>query len=147
MNALYPSLAGLPNFFIYGAVGVVLCFVFAVIYVRITGHEEIRLIREGNASAAVAFGGSLIGFATPLSKAIAQASSLPDCVLWGFAALIVQLVAYGVVRMLIPDLSKRIEQNTLAAAIVLAAVAIVAGQINAAAMTYYPAVGGVVEAL
>jgi putative membrane protein len=147
VNALYPSLAGLPNFFIYGAVGVVLSFVFAVIYVRITGHEEIRLIREGNASAAVAFGGSLIGFAMPLSKAIAQASSLPDCVLWGFAALIVQLLAYGVVRWLVPDLSKRIEQNTLAAAIVLASVAIVAGQINAAAMTYYPTVGGVVEAL
>jgi putative membrane protein len=147
MSWLYPSLAGLPNFFLYGAVGVVLSFIFAVIYVRITGHDEIALIRAGNASAAVAFGGSLIGFAMPLSKAIAQASSIPDCVLWGFAALAVQLIAYLLTRLLIPGLSQKIESNTLATAIVLASISLVAGQLNAAAMTYYPTVGGVVEAL
>jgi putative membrane protein len=147
MTWLAPSLAGIPNFFLYAGIGLVLTFVFAVAYVRITGHDELKLIREGNTSAAVAFGGSLIGFAHPLSKAIAQASSIPDCVLWGLMALIIQLFAYALARVIVPDLSKKIEANTLAAAILLAAVSIVAGMLNAASMTYYPTVGGVIEAL
>jgi putative membrane protein len=137
MTWLYPSLAGVPNFFLYSAIGVTLTFVFAVIYMRITGHDEVKLIREGNASAALALGGSLIGFAMPMSKAIAQASSVPDCVLWGVMALIVQLLAYALARALIPSLSQKIEMNTMATAIMLASISIVAGQINAASMTYY----------
>jgi putative membrane protein len=147
MTWLYPSLSGVPNFFLYGAIGITLTFVFAVIYIRITGHDELKLIGEGNASAALAFGGSLIGFAHPLSKAIAQASSIPDCILWGLVALVVQLLAYSVTRLMIKDLSKKIETNMLAAAIILASVSIVAGMLNAASMTYYPTVGGVLEAL
>jgi putative membrane protein len=144
---IYPSLGGVPNFFLYGAIGLVLTFIFAVIYVRITGHDEIALIRAHNASAALAFGSSLIGFALPLSKAIAQASSVPDCILWGAMALVVQLSAYAITRLLLPGLSANIQNNAMASAIVLAAIALVAGMLNAASMTYYPTVGGVVEAL
>ncbi len=147
MPWLYPSLAGVPNFFLYGAIGVLLTFVFAVIYIRITGHPEIKLIREGNAAAALAFGGALVGFALPLSKAIAQASTVPDCILWGALALVVQLFAYAAVRVIIPNVSEKIRGNELAAGIIVACIAIVAGQLNAASMTYTPAVGGVSEAL
>jgi putative membrane protein len=147
MTALYPSLSGIPNFFLYAAVGIALSFVFAVIYIRITGHDEIALIREGNTSAALALGSSLIGFALPLSKAIAQASSVPDCILWGVMALVVQIIAYAVARWIIPDLSRKIGQNMLAAAIIVAAISIVAGMLNAASMTYYPTVGGFIETL
>jgi len=144
---LYPSLAGIPNFLLYLAVGLTLSFVFAVVYVRITGHQEIRLIREGNASAAVAFGGALIGFALPLSKAISQASTIPDCVVWGSLALLVQLAAYGAARLVMPNLSDSIARDRTAAAALAASIAITAGLLNAAAMTYAPAVGGVSEAL
>ncbi len=147
MTALAPSLSGIPNFLLYAAVGIALSFVFGTIYIRITGHDEIALIREGNTSAALAFGSSLIGFALPLSKAIAQASSLPDCILWGVLALVIQLIAYGAARWIIPDLSRKIDQNTLAAAIMVATISIVAGMLNAASMTYYPTVGGVIETL
>lgn len=147
MSALYPSLTGIPNFILYALIGLALSLVFAVIYSRITGHDEFKLIREGNTSAAVALGGSLIGFALPLSKAIAQASSVPDCVLWGVIALVVQLMAYAVARWILPELPKRIESNTMAAAIFVASVSIMAGLLNSASMTYTPVVGGVVEAL
>jgi uncharacterized membrane protein YjfL (UPF0719 family) len=40
MGTMYPSLSGIPNFFLYAAVGIALSFVFAVIYIRITGHDE-----------------------------------------------------------------------------------------------------------
>jgi putative membrane protein len=147
MTAFYPSLSGLPNFLLYASIGAALSFIFAVVYIRITGHDELKLIREGNASAALAFGGSLIGFSLPLSKAIAQASSVPDCVIWGVAALVIQLLAYALTRLIIPDLSAKINNNMLSAAIVIAAISIVAGLLNAAAMTYYPPLGGTIEAL
>jgi putative membrane protein len=144
---LAPSLSGIPNFLLYAAIGIALSFIFSVIYIRITGHDEIKLIREGNASAALAFGSSLIGFGLPLSKAIAQASSVPDCVLWGTMALLMQLLAYALARYIIPDLSQKISTNMLAAAIIVASISIVTGMLNAASMTYYPTVGGIIEAL
>jgi putative membrane protein len=147
VGTLSLSLQGIPNFALYGAIGITMSFVFAVIYIRITGHDEIKLIREGNASAALALGSSLVAFAMPLSKAIAQASSIPDCILWGAVALVVQLLAYGLARSLIPGLSEKIAQNTLATAIMLAAISLTAGMLNSASMTYYPTVGGVIEAL
>jgi putative membrane protein len=147
MTMLYPSLSGLPNFLLYAAVGIILSFIFGVIYVRITGHDELDLIRKHNASAALAFGSSMIGFSLPLSKAIAQASSVPDCVLWGSIALVVQLLAYVVAGRLVPGLSQNIQQNSMASAIMVAAISIMAGMLNAASMTYYPTVGGIVEAL
>ncbi len=76
--------------------------------------------------AAIAFGGALIGFALPLSKAIAQASTVPDCVLWGALALVVQLFAYGAARLIMPNLSQNISNNMMAAAILAASIAIVA---------------------
>ncbi len=147
MNGLYPTLTGVPNFLLYGAIGLVLSFVFATIYARITGHDEIALMRADNAAASVSFGGALIGFALPLAKAIAQASTVPDCILWGLIALVVQLGAWRVARLILPDLSARIERNTMSAALLVAAIAIVAGLLNAASMTYYPTIGGAIEAL
>lgn len=147
MTTLYPSLSGLPNFLLYAAIGLALSFIFGVIYVRITGHDELDLIRKHNASAAIAFGSSMIGFSLPLAKAIAQASSVPDCVLWGSIALVVQLLAYGVACRLVPGLSQNIQNNAMASAIVVAAISIMAGMLNAASMTYYPTIGGIIEAL
>ncbi len=129
------SMAGLPAFLLYFAVGVALIAAFAVIYQRLTAHDEIALIRGGNLSAAIAFGGNLVGFAVPLEKAIAQASSIPDCVLWAVAAMLIQFAAYGVARVAIPELSRKIEQDSLAAAATLAVIAVISGTLAAASMT------------
>lgn len=129
------SMAGLPAFLLYFAVGVALVAAFAVIYQRLTAHDEIALIRGGNLSAAIAFGGNLIGFAVPLQKAIAQASSIPDCVLWALAAMIIQFGAYGLARIVIPDLSRKIEEDRLPSAAMFAVIAVLSGTLAAASMT------------
>jgi putative membrane protein len=46
--------------------------IFAFLYTRITPHKEFVLIREGNLAAAVALGGSLIGFALPVSNLVGR---------------------------------------------------------------------------
>lgn len=129
------SMAGLPAFLLYFVVGVALIAAFAAIYLRLTAHDEIALIRAGNLAAAIALGGNLVGFAVPLEKAISQASSIPDCVLWAVAAMIIQFAAYGAARLLIPELSRKIEQDNLPAAAMLAVIAIISGTLAAASMT------------
>ena len=129
------SMAGLPAFLLYFVVGTALIAAFAVIYLRMTAHDEIALIRSGNLSAAIALGGNLVGFAVPLAKAIAQASSIPDCVLWAVAAMLVQFAAYGLARIVIPDLSRKIAEDRLPSAAMLAVIAVISGTLAGASMT------------
>jgi putative membrane protein len=77
----------------------------------------------------------VIGFALPLSSVMLNALSLLDLVLWGVVAMVVQIIAYFLVRMLMPRVSQRIENGEIAAGIWLAAVSLVAGILNAASMT------------
>jgi putative membrane protein len=134
-SGLLSSLLGIPWFLLYFAVSAALVALFIFVYTRITGHDEIALIRQGNWSAAIALGGSIIGFVIPLSKAIQQAVSIPDMLVWGIAAFVVQLVAYALVRILVPDISAKIESNTAAAGTILAAASIASGMLNAASMS------------
>ena len=129
------SMAGLPAFLLYFVVGTALIVGFAAIYWKVTAHDELALIRAGNPSAAVAFGGSLLGFSIPLEKAIEQAASIPDLVIWAVIAMAVQFAAYALVRWLVPDLSRKIEENHLPAAGFLAVVSFICGTLAAASMT------------
>lgn len=136
MQMVADSLVNLPWFLAFFAAAVGLTFVYVVVYTWVTPHEELKLIRENNLAAALAFAGSLIGFAMPLASAIAHSISLLDCIVWGIVALIVQLLTFVVVRLLMPQISKRIEAGELAAGVWLGAVSLTAGILNAASLTY-----------
>ncbi len=130
------SLSGLPAFLIYFAVAIALLFTFTLIYTWVTPHNELELIRANNASAAIAFGGAVIGFALPLSSAISNSLSLLDCAIWGLVALIVQVLTFLMLRVLLRQLPERIAQGEMAVGIFAAASAIAVGILNAACMTY-----------
>lgn len=134
-SLLLSSLLGIPAFLLYMVVGTALLAIFVLVYMRCTAHDEIALIREGNMTAAIALSGTIIGFVIPLSKAIAQATSIPDMLVWGIAAFIVQLLAYAMARLVVPDLTAKIANNMAAAGIMLAGCSIASGMLNAAAMS------------
>lgn len=114
---------------------VAFCFLFGVVYLKLTPHREFELMtREHNASAAIALGGSIVGFAIGLSGAIRETHNALDFVIWAFVAVLTQLVAHGLARLAYPGLSRAVEANAMAAAIFLAAVSISAGWISAACM-------------
>ena len=129
-------LAGLPSFLQYFATGLGLTLIYIVAYSMMTPHKEWQLIRENVPAAAIAFGGSLIGFVLPLSSAIESSVDLLDSVIWGGVALIVQLLTFLLVRLLIPGISDKISHNEMASGIWLASASIAAGLLNAACMTY-----------
>jgi putative membrane protein len=129
------SLSGLVPFLTYFVPSLVLVMFFGGVYSRLTPHNEFALIKEGNSSAAIAFGGSLIGFVLPLCTAIVHSVSLLDFLIWGLIALIIQLLTFSVVRLFVPGLSKRISDDQTAAALFVALSSVAIGLVNAACMT------------
>jgi putative membrane protein len=129
------SLSGLVPFLSYFIPALVLVMCFGAVYSRLTPHNEFGLIKAGNSAAAIAFGGSLIGFVLPLCTAIVHSVSLLDFLIWGLIALIVQLLTFSVVRLFIPGLSKRISEDQAAAALFVALSSVAVGLVNAACMT------------
>ncbi len=129
-------LLGLPAFFSYFAIGGILLLLFITMYNWLTPINEWELVKQNDLAAAIAFSGSLMGFVVPLVSAIANAQSNIECILWGVVALIVQLVAFFVVRMFLPRLAERIKEGEVSAGIVLAAISLSVGMINAASMTF-----------
>jgi putative membrane protein len=77
------SLATLPGFITHFLAGLVLLGGAVFVHVRVTPHDEVGLIRAGNAAAAVALGGTILGFALPLASAIAHSANLLDAAVWG----------------------------------------------------------------
>ncbi len=128
-------LENLSEFLLFFVVAAVMTVVFVVIYTRVTRHNEIALIKKNSAAAAAAFSGSLIGFALPLASTMINSVTVFQMVLWGVVALIVQVLVYLLIRLPMPRISKRIEDNEVAAGIWLGAWSIVAGILNAASMT------------
>ena len=129
------SLAGLPAFLSYFGTAIVLLAAFAFLYMRVTPHNELALIRQGKAAAAVALGGSLLGFVLPEACAIVHAFSLLDFVIWAAIALVIQLATFFFLRLFVPGLPQRIEGDEMATGILVAAVSLAVGALNAACMT------------
>ncbi len=130
------SLNGIPAFLAYFTLALVSALLFVRIYTWVTPQDELALIRANNPAAALAFGGALVGFALPLSSAITHSLSLADCAVWGAVALLVQVLAFVVLRIVIKKLPERIRQGEVATGIFVAASAIAVGLINAACMSY-----------
>ena len=59
--------SGFPLLLVHVVATLALLGLGAVIYAWLTPWKEIALIRDGNAAAAVAFGGVLLGLAIPLA--------------------------------------------------------------------------------
>jgi glutathionylspermidine synthase/uncharacterized membrane protein YjfL (UPF0719 family) len=102
------SLQGLPAFIAYFCLATVLVIAFLLIYTRITPMNEFELIRKNVPGAAIALGLSLFGFSLPLASAIAHASDLVDCAVWGVVAIIVQIIIVQPVILVQPVLQPRL---------------------------------------
>jgi putative membrane protein len=127
--------SGFPLTLLHAAVTATLLAIGATLYALLTPWKEIGLIREGNAAAAVAFGGVLIGLAIPLSVSLAVSTSVRDIAIWGAATIVMQLLAFRIVDVLLTGLPQRIRDGEIAAAVLLVAAKLASALILAAALT------------
>jgi putative membrane protein len=128
-------LAALLAFAAHLVLALVLAVVFLIAYVRSTPYQEHELIRKGNAAAALALMGALVGFAIVLSRAIMVSHGIGETLVWGLIGLIVQAAGHWALSRFLPRLYAAIEEGELAAGIMKAGVAISLGLLNAASMT------------
>jgi putative membrane protein len=133
---MYGYVAGLPGFLAYFGTGLVLLLVFATIYTLVTPQKELTLVREGNAAAATAYLGALLGFSLPLASAAANSVSLVDFVIWAAIGAVIQLLTFGLASLLNRDLATQITVGRMAAGLWAGGIALVVGLLNAACMTY-----------
>jgi len=84
LDALRLSLnaSAVTGFILYISVALLLFWLFQFIYTRLTPHREFALIRENNPAAAIALGGSLIGFSLPASNIIAYCPGVSPPASW-----------------------------------------------------------------
>ena len=125
--------AGFPVFLAHAGVTVIILFAAAALYVLLTPHKEITLIREGNTAAAVSLGGVLLGLAIPLSASLRASTNVIEIGLWGAVTVVVQLLIFRLVDMLLRGLPKRIQDGEMSAAALLVGAKIATALIIAAA--------------
>ena len=126
---------GFPTTLAHLGVTLALLAAGATLYALFTPWREISLIRDGNAAAAVAFSGVLLGLAIPLAVSLSVSTSIKDIVLWGVATVVLQLLAFRLVDMLLTGLPQRIREGETAAAVLLVGAKLATALILAAALT------------
>jgi len=133
-EALLSLWNGLPVFMVHSGVSLAILLVGSYLYTLLTTHNELALIREGNVSASISFGGAIIGLAIPLAFSLSASVSLWDLLVWGVVALLLQLLAFRLVDLFLKDISNRIEANEISASVMLVSVKLATAFINAAAI-------------
>ena len=130
------SLSGFDEFLVYAGLAVVFVYAYMLIYLWITPYDEVKLIKDGNVAAALCLSGSVLGFTFPLAAAIKNSVHPWDMMLWGLIAAGVQLLVFVAVRYTLLNVTRRIKEGQVATGIVLGAISVSAGMLNAACMTY-----------
>lgn len=136
MRQVFDSFAGIDNFLVYLSVSLAYLAVFVMLYIRVTPYREIELIRQGNMAASFSLSGAVLGFIVPLASAIQHSVSLVDMAIWGLIAMLVQVAAFIVAKLLIPSITDDIPENKTSAGFFLGCLALGVGLLNAACMSY-----------
>ena len=133
---IFQSFAGFDDFLVYLGVSLVYLAIFVALYIRITPYREMQLIREGNMAASFSLSGAILGFIVPLCSAVQHSVSLIDMAIWGLIAMLVQIVAFVVVKLAIPSITRDIPEGKGAQGFFLGSLSLGVGLLNAACMSF-----------
>lgn len=120
------------SFTAYFGAAVILTACFVIVYIRMTPHDEFKLMREGNGAAALGLTGAMLGFTIPLALVISVSGALLEAVIWGVGALLVQTAGQFIARLLFPNLTTDVVAGKYSAAIVQSGIALCLGVLQAA---------------
>ncbi|PHS41173.1 MAG: hypothetical protein COA91_02330 [Robiginitomaculum sp.] len=122
---MHPSLeslaSGFPELIKYLLVVTAIYIVGLFVYVKLTPHKEIALVREGNMAAAISFSALIIGLALPLAACLVYKVGLIDVLVWGSVSVLLQLFLFRIADIILTGIPQRIKDGEVAAATVLAA--------------------------
>jgi putative membrane protein len=113
--------------------------IFLYLYAIVTPYDDYKLIfEENNLAAALGFGGAIIGVSIPLYSALVHSVSYVDFAIWGFIAILIQLVFAFIVTRLGGKYSfkTKISDGIISVGILMAFLSISIGLLNAGSMSY-----------
>jgi putative membrane protein len=125
---------GFPTTLLHAAITLLLLVAGAAVYALLTPYREIEQIRQGNAAAAVSYGGVLVGLALPLSFSLTASTSAVELSIWGAAVTVVQLLVFRLVDLLLTGLPQRAHEGEVAPAVLLVAARLAVAMVFAAAV-------------
>lgn len=125
----------LPLYLAFLGTAVGLLVAAMAIYLMITPHHEIALIRQGNQAAAYSFGGTAIGMAIVLYSTASGTFNPLELAAWGAIGLVGQIVVFFLVSLMIPGLKKGLEEDRVAYGVLLGTLSIAMGVLNAGALS------------
>jgi putative membrane protein len=125
----------LPLYLAFLGTAVALVAVGLGIYIMLTPYHEITLIRAGNRAAAYSLGGTAIGMALVLYSAASSTWRVVELAAWGGVGLVGQLLVFLLVSLIIPGLKQGIEDDKQGYGILLGALSIAMGILNAGALS------------
>ena len=125
---------GFPVTLMHAGLTVLILFLGSALYVLMTPHREITLIREGNSAAALSLGGVMLGLAIPLAVSMHASTSVIEIGIWGASTVVVQLLVFRVVDFILRGLPQRIQEGEVSAAALLVGAKLATAVILAAAV-------------
>ena len=123
------------NYLIHLFLAAVLLAVFFKAYTCMTPFDEVLLIRQGNAAAALSLSGALIGFSITIGSALVHTADYEEFAAWAFGAMVVQMLAYAVTTRALNMSKDQIEGNNASFGGLLGAISISIGVINGACIS------------
>ena len=136
MGHVLDSFAGFDDFLAYLAVSLVLLALLRRGLRARHAAPRVRAHPRGQPRRAFSLSGAILGFIVPLASAIEYSVGLVDMAIWGAIALVVQVAAFVVVKLLIPTITDDIAAGKQAQGFFLGALSLGVGLLNAACMTY-----------
>lgn len=127
-------LEGLPHFAAQFGLGLGLLMAFVVVYAAATPHRELVLVRAGNTAAAISLSGAILGFGIVIAGIVLRGSAWLELAVWGVVALIVQIAVMVVIWWLRPGACQRVADGGIADAVLMAALSVAVGAVNAATL-------------
>jgi putative membrane protein len=125
---------GFPITLMHAGLTVLILFLGSALYILLTPHKEITLIREGNSAAAISLGGVMLGLSIPLAISLHASTSLIEIGVWGASTVAVQLLVFRLVDLILHGLPQRIQAGEVSAAALLVGAKLSTALILAAAV-------------
>jgi len=123
--------------FFISAIAIVGIFLF--LYAIVTPYDDYQLIfKDNNTSAAVGFGGAIVGLCIPLYSALISSVSYVGFLVWAVVAMFIQLFfAFIMTRMKGKfAVEKLINEGVISVGVLMAFISISIGLLNAGSMSY-----------
>lgn len=75
------------------------------VFLKLTKYDDWKQIQQGNAAAALALGGKVLGVGNIMRFAITSNSSITDTVIWGTVGMVLMLMVYLMFEWLTPKIN------------------------------------------